>query len=248
VLVVYTKMGIDIVGLHSLLESFIYVEDRKRALTLGRQQIYMNSPDIRTILARTGINTQTAYNYGDYCEKFFMDMGFGSVDTMDNSSYEGASIIHNLNFSVPPDLKGKYTYIFDGGTSEHIFNIPQVCENVIDLLAVGGVVCTVIPNNNFSGHGIYQFSPEFFLSCFRPKYGMKLLGLYIGKRNTDKTAWIDVNDHNHSNGGRNNATFGCSEEVYVISIARKISDDRCSLIMNPPNQYSYEEIDWKKAT
>jgi hypothetical protein len=241
-------MGIDIIGLHSVIESFKYVENRKRALTLGRQQIYMNPHDVTNILANNSIHTKTVYKYDDYCEQFFIDNGFDAIETMDNSSYEGASIIHNLNFPVPSELKGKYTYIFDGGTSEHIFNVSQVYENVIDLLEVGGVVCTVIPNNNFSGHGMYQFSPEFFLSSFKPKYGMKILGLYIGKRNTGKSEWIDVNDFHHSYGGRNRARFGCNEEVSIICIARKVSDDRAFLIKDPPNQYSYEEIDWKRST
>jgi SAM-dependent methyltransferase len=193
------------------------------------------------------VSTLNTYNYSDYCEAFFKDMKFESVDTMDNSSYEGASIIHNLNMSIPLELKGQYGYIFDGGTSEHVFNIPQVYENIIDLLTVDGIVCSVVPNNNFSGHGMYQFSPEFFLSAFKPKYGMQLLGLYIGRKDTNHTEWINVNDVHHSRGGRNCSRFYDNEEVYIISIAKKTSDERCSLTIDPPNQYSYEEIVWKNT-
>jgi hypothetical protein len=40
--------------------------------------------------------------------------------------------------------------------------------------------------------------------------------------------------------------FGGSEPVYIITYAEKISDIRESLISDPPQQFSYEEIDWKK--
>jgi len=242
------EMGLTAVSLDSAILSFQHIQDRRRMLTLGRQQIYMLPHIFTLILNHYGLPSQNTYNLYDYCEKFFIDMGFGSVDSMDNSAYEKASILHNLNFSVPSELKGKYNYIFDGGTSEHIFNVPQVYENIIDLLAVGGVVCTVIPNNNFSGHGMYQFSPEFFLSIFTPKYGMELLNLYLGKDGVSREFWIDVNDFKKGQGNRNTSKFNDTDEVYIISVARKITDVRSSLIKDPPNQYSYEESDWKKAT
>ena len=240
-------MGIDIVGLNSLMLSFPYVKDRQRMLTLGRQQIYMGSHIFADIMQNHIVSALSTYNYNDYCESFFKGIGFGSVDSMDNSSYEGASIIHNLNMPISLELKGRYGYIFDGGTSEHVFNIPQVYENIIDLLQVGGIVCSVVPNNNFSGHGMYQFSPEFFLSVFKPKYGMQLLGLYIGRKNMNHNEWINVNDVHHSTGGRNCSRFYDNEEVYIISIAKKTSDERCSLVIDPPNQYSYEEIVWRNT-
>ena len=70
---------------------------------------------------------------------------------------------------------------------------------------------------------------------------MKIEKLYIAKTDSDFKEWIDVN---HYNGYRNNSHFNSSDSVYILTIAKKISDNRDSLIKNPPNQYSYE-IDWK---
>ena len=58
-------------------------------------------------------------------------MNFQHVESIDNSVYENASIIHNMNIQTPTNAT-KYNYIFDGGTIEHIFNIPQAFENIIN--------------------------------------------------------------------------------------------------------------------
>ena len=175
------------------------------------------------------------------CEEFFKNiLNFESISSIDNSSYENASIIHNMNHPFIPIEK--YDYIYDGGTTEHIFNIPQVLDNVINLLEVDGIYCSVTCNNNFSGHGMYQFSPEIFLSSFNEKYGMKILFLYIARNPSQFETWIDVNSYL---GGRNPTKFNTTDETYIIIVAQKISEDRKSLLTDPPNQYSYEAIEWK---
>lgn len=229
-------MGIDKSGLSAILMSQKYVKNFGKMITLGRQQIH------------TAINLgdNIRCNYGDYCERFFQQLGFKQVDSIDNSSYENAKIIHNMNLPIPSGGL-KYDYIYDGGTTEHIFNAPQVCENIINMLEVGGILCSVTVNNNFSGHGMYQFSPEFFLSVYTKKYGMEIQELYIAQNGRDVSTWINVNDFNRANGGRQCAKFDTTEEVYIISIIKKVSDVRESLITSPPNQYSYESVDWVKT-
>src|SRR5437763_3852117 len=55
----------------------------------------------------------------------FRALGFTSVESLDASDYEGADIVWDLNKAVPDSLKAKYDVVFDGGTSEHVFNFPQ---------------------------------------------------------------------------------------------------------------------------
>lgn len=174
---------------------------------------------------------------------FFSKLGFKKIDSIDASSYEGATIIQDLNSQI--SIRNQYYYIYDGGTSEHVFNAPQVMQNVIDMLSINGVYCSVTCNNNFSGHGFYQYSPEFFLSVFRPKYGMELISLHLARVNTLSNNWIDVKSYGEDNTGRNTKKFEDTSMVYIVAISRKISDDRLSLIVNPPQQNSYENIDWK---
>ena len=151
-----------------------------------------------------------------------------------------------MNYSIENNLKKKYDFILDGGTIEHIYNTPQVCENIINLLEIDGILCSITCNNNFSGHGFYQFSPDFFQSTFNPKYGMKIQMIYLVENSSNFDNWINVNiDNKKLDNGRNEYKFNSSKSVYIITIAKKISDDRKYLTIDYPNQYSYEMIDWK---
>lgn len=214
-------------------------------LTLGRQGMHAFPTKVDALLTKYGQPHLTGRYVWGYCEQMFSDFGFQSIDSLDNSEYENATRIHDMNRPLPASTP-RYDYIYDGGTIEHIFNCPQVCENIINSLEVGGIFCSVTSNNNLSGHGIYQFSPEFFLSAFSPKYGMEIKELYIGIVGTPREYWIDVNNFNKENGGRNCAKFSVPGDVYIITIAKKISDDRLSLITDSPQQYSYEHVDWVK--
>jgi hypothetical protein len=185
------------------------------------------------------------YKPNDFIEPFLKDLGFESIDSLDYSSFEGATILHDMNKPFQHDVR--YDFIIDCGTTEHIFNIPQVFETIQTLLEVNGVFSSVIPNNNMSGHGMYQFSPEFFLSIFTEKYGMTLEELYIGVNHTPREKWKNVNNRNGF-GARNCSSFATQEQIYVITIATKCSNTRTSLLTDSPFQYSYEEVDWKSNT
>jgi len=234
-------MGIDYTGCEALLHSLKYIDNKKNAITLGRQGIHIPSNMIDDILNKYLLANLKGRNYSGFCEIFLKDIGFENVDSVDNSCYEGASLIHNMNNPIPNDFR-KYDFVLDLGTIEHIFNCSQVCENIINLLNIGGVFLSVTVNNNFSGHGMYQFSPEFYLSSFSKKYGTEVQELYIAKVNSGRELWIDVNNYG---GGRNSSKFDGNDPVYIIAIIKKISDERESLILNSPNQFSYEQIEWK---
>jgi hypothetical protein len=236
-------MGLDYTGLEALLHSLKFIKNNKSAITLGRQHINTNCNVFDTFLDKYSLSNLKNRNYSGFCETFLHDIiGFETIDSIDNSNYEGASIIHNMNNPIPHDFK-KYDFVLDLGTIEHIFNVPQVCENIINLLHIGGIFLSVSTNNNFSGHGIYQFSPEFYLSAFSKKYGMEVQELYIGKVGSGIESWIDVNNYGDN---RNESRFEGNEQVYIIAIIKKISNERENLILNSPNQFSYEEIDWKR--
>ena len=235
-------MGIDRSSLNAILLSCRHIKNKQNLLTLGRQQIHTSHENNIDIGDKFNINLSEII-YGNYCETFFSSIGFKNIDSIDNSNYEGSKYIHNLNYQILEDFKNKYDYIYDGGTTEHLFNIPQVFENIIDMLNIDGLFVSVTCNNNFSGHGIYQFSPELYLSILNKKYGMEIIDMYIAEVGTTNNEWKNVNSFN---GSRNTSKFNTNLETYIIIIARKISNKREFLIENCPNQYSYEQHDWKK--
>jgi hypothetical protein len=72
-----------------------------------------------------------------FAETMFSALGFAGIETIDISDYEGATHIWDMNQPVPQDWHGRYSFIFDGGTLEHVFNLPQAFANVLNMLRVG---------------------------------------------------------------------------------------------------------------
>lgn len=235
-------MGIDYTSLEAILLSQKNVTKKDRMLTLGRQHVHIDQATFDHTIRNNRTDPSGFYSYNS--ENMFHKLGFGKVDSLDYSDYEGATIIHDMNKKI--EVKTPYDYIYDGGTIEHVFNTAQVLENVIDLLEVGGIFCSVTCNNNLSGHGFYQFSPEFFLSSFTRKYGMELLSLHLAQVNSDPSSWLDVKSYGSDSTGRNMSKFDSTNMVYIVAVAKKISCQRESLIQIPPQQHSYEDIDWKQ--
>jgi hypothetical protein len=76
-------------------------------------------------------------------------------------------------------LVGAFDCVFDGGTIEHIFNVPVALDNAIRMLAVGGLFLSVNGANNFLGHGLYQFSPELMWRVFDRQFGFEVEAMYL---------------------------------------------------------------------
>jgi hypothetical protein len=78
---------------------------------------------------------------------------------------------------------------------------------------------------------------------FTSNYGMEIQCIYLAKVGSKINEWIKINKYD-KNTNRITTRFNSNEPVYIIVIAKKISNTRLSLLTNPPNQYSYE-VDWK---
>lgn len=167
-------MGVDVQGLQILKYTKDNFGDFKKTLTIGRQGMYITEYAVKAIL---GIQE---YNKTDFCEELFKNhFGSTSVDSIDFSNYEKATIIANMGEPLPEDI-GEFDTIFDGGCLEHIFNINQALYNVSRLCKVGGQIIHVLPTNNQCGHGFWQFSPELFFSLYSEKNGYRDTMVLVG--------------------------------------------------------------------
>ena len=135
----------------------------KETMTLGRQQLLMSEAEAFHLSKNYGVETNRLRNER-YSELLFQMLGASLIDSLDHSDFEKATVIHDLNKSLPDQLASKYSVVFDGGTLEHVFNFPQAIKNCMDMLRVGGHFISTTPTNNYCGHGFYQFSPELFFS------------------------------------------------------------------------------------
>jgi len=226
-----------------------------RLLTLGKQDIYVTEPALKMIFAeykRTlPVNGALALSAKPDMAKsgflsdtgLFSTMGFSQIRSMDASSYEGADHVHDLNLLSPPEeLLEACDCIFDGGTVEHVFHVPNALANIFSLLRVGGRIIHIAPSSNHIDHGFYMFSPTFFWDYYRAN-GYEINVCEVFRYTTDlyDGDWL-VSDyvpgglHRVSMGGLDDALYG------VILIATKTDQTRCDVI---PQQGMYSDDLWK---
>lgn len=153
--------------------------DYSSVLMLGRQNLYMNKRQIQKMLKDYKDVLQNHDIQDRFCEKLFLSLGAKEINSLDASEFEGATIIHDMNQVVPVEWEESYTCIVDGGTTEHVYNFPQAMSNIMRMLKVGGYYIGLVPSNNFSGHGFYQFSPMLYLQLFCESNHFELKKLYM---------------------------------------------------------------------
>jgi hypothetical protein len=191
-------MGIDRNGLKFLLNAKETGVDFNSFVTIGRQGLYMSPLEFTGILKSYNYTpspdfVKALFDTG-YADSFYKEiLGAGPSDSIDSSSYEAATIVHDLNYPIPERLKNTYTALFDGGSLEHIFNFPVAFRNAVDMLKINGCFLGVSPTNNFCGHGFYQFSPELWFRLFTAENGFELEYLLM-YTDSSETNWFRVKD------------------------------------------------------
>lgn len=226
-----------------------------RLLTLGKQDVYVTEPELKKIfseykrsLRANGVMALSAKP--DMAKSGFLSdtglfstMGFSQIRSMDASSYEGADYVHDLNLLSPPEeLQEACDCIFDGGTVEHVFHVPNALANIFSMLRVGGRIVHIAPSSNHMDHGFYMFSPTFFWDYYRAN-GYEINVCEVFRYTTDlyDGDWL-VSDyvpgglHRVSMGGLDDALYG------VILIATKTEQTRCDVI---PQQGMYSDDLWR---
>ncbi|MEL7114711.1 MAG: methyltransferase [Pseudomonadota bacterium] len=138
-------MGVDYVIFERLCELSTrwQLPDGGRSVGLGRHSFRIQSPFAklyeRALATHKLPGKRFIYLQEDgYYETLMRKLGFGEIESMDFSDYEGASILQDLNKPIPDHLEQQFDFIFDGGTIEHVFNVPQALENVFRMLKPGG--------------------------------------------------------------------------------------------------------------
>ena len=214
----------------------------QKTLMLGRLNLYASKEDIKKniLLFKNNVRSVDEAGFKDeYSEPLFEILGSETIDSIDYSNYEKATIIHDLNEPVPDSLKGKFTAIVDGGTIEHVFNFPQAIKNCMEMLAVGGHYTGITPVNNTMGHGFYQFSPELYFNIFRNENGfrVKKIIIYVQYPDGSYSVWYEVMDPQKV---KNRVMLSNSNPTYIMVIAEKIAN--VPVFLKTPQQSDYETL------
>ena len=203
----------------------------KKSLMLGNQRFQLYKHDYPG-LAET-------FNVKDFTDiktssEFFKYLGAEEISAMDFSDYEGASILHDLNNPIGDELKEKFTFVLDGGTTEHVFNFPVALANAMEMVEVGGHLCIITGGNNFLGHGFYQFSPELFYRALNAENGFEVKRLIAAEVGGN---WYEVADPQKV---KSRVELINEKPVYLMVLAQKIESK--PLFTNAPQQSDYVEM------
>ncbi len=109
-------MGIDCVLFDRLVELSTRFQPKGRSLMLGRQGFGIQTQYRKAYeeaLQTHGIEGKRFdfLQEDGYAETLMSKLGFGAMETMDFSDYEGATLIHDLNQLPPKKLEKKFTLL-----------------------------------------------------------------------------------------------------------------------------------------
>ena len=148
------------------------IEFKDNALTIGSKEIMMTREVLKSKskLYRNDPNPSIQNPAAEmklHEAAFFEILGFDH-QSLDNSDYEGADIIQDLNqdFSV----EKSFDFILDFGTSEHVFDFPAVLRNIHNNLNAAGYIFHFCPSHNFVDHGFYTVSPCLFYEYYEANH------------------------------------------------------------------------------
>lgn len=210
-------------------------------LTLGRLGLFPTIKTCAAVFKSLGVEKDPLEFLleNPYAENFFRELGAETVDSIDFSGYENATIQHDLNIPIDNSFKNQYSVLYDGGTLEHIFNIPEAFRNCMKMVSVGGHFIQGTVANNFMGHGFWQISPELIFRVFSKNNGFLIQSVFLYDM-SKQGEWYSVSDPDDM---KQRVLLCNSNPVYLFTLAKKISD--VEIFSTTPMQSDYVTT-WKR--
>lgn len=234
-------MGISVNAMKCLLYARKSGIEFKSVITLGRQHFFSDVKTFHSLATdmAAGHTVRNAEFPDQFAEPLFKMLGADSVDSMDVSSYEGATVLHDMNNPIPDNLKERYDLVFDGGTLEHVFNFPQAIKNAMQMVKKGGYFMGINPCNNQLGHGFYQFSPELYFRIMSEENGFTVVKIFVAK-DSESGKWYEVKDPHEVH---ERVTLVNDDETSMIVIAQRVAVT--DIFKQTPQQSDYAST-WKE--
>jgi hypothetical protein len=240
-------MGIDVPSVQLLCCAKSMGVDFSDTMMVGRQTVNAPPDAIASILSATGTPREqtSAILEGQFAEPLFALLGARQVSSVDASGYEKATHIHDFNQPLPASLANRFSVVHDGGTIEHVFNIPQAFMNCMEMVRIGGHFIQVNVANNYMGHGFWQFCPELIYRIFSQENGFLIRAVLMHEPNKyarqghSSGRWYKVDDPaaHHSRVELING-----RPTYICTIAQRVEDRR--IFEHFPQQSDYVEA-WR---
>lgn len=212
-------------------------------LMIGRQWL-VTAPELVAEIARFhGVSPPHIAPGQQFAEPFFEMLGAKRVDSLDFSTFEGATVQHDLNQPLPVRLQGQYDLVFDGGSLEHVFNFPQALKSCMEMVRPGGHFVQVSNANNFMGHGFWQISPELMYRSMSPANGFEVVAvmlreLHQGGAGTDLKGKFHIARDPDALGWR--VELINRRPTYIVTIAKRVGDG--PIFAEAPQQSDYQRL------
>jgi hypothetical protein len=232
-------MGLDVALVEFLCCAKRIGVDFSETLTIGRQVLVNHPSAFEAPLSVIGISKHmlSDMRLWDFGEPLFRFLGARDVSSLDASDYEQATYICDLNEPCPADLLKKFSVVVDGGSLEHVSNLPQAFKNCMNMVRIGGHFVQVTNANNFMGHGFWQLSPEALYRIFSLENGFVTTAMLL-REAVRGGARYEVTDPVFC--GR--VELVNLRPTYICTIAKRVSDQ--SVFSAWPQQSDYVQI-WK---
>jgi SAM-dependent methyltransferase len=178
-------LGPPILALYRQLKGLGALDGINSVMELGAQNVWCPRPELVKNLFRAFDRPEPPQemldrfaNWKGSAQELYTALGFDfhciDVDPQFNS------IRLDLNFDVcPPEHIGKYDFVTNHGTSEHLLNQQNFFKVVHDLTKPGGLMLHAVPFTAHIEHGFFNYQPNFFESLARYN-SYKLLSILVG--------------------------------------------------------------------
>ncbi len=231
------------------------------ALVLSRMKVFFRLDELETLARAQGVELRPPPSPGLSFEPplarlgcmdertFFAALGLDEVVTVDVSDYEGVDLLVDLNQPLPEELIGRFDLVFDGGTIQHVFHLPNLLRNVHLALRPGGrAIFPMAASHNHVDHGFYMLSPTFFHDYFTANaYRIETLAVCEFEH-----VWLGGRLHTprfkvwrYEPGALDPVSYGGfgHRQLAIFAVVTRLAGSTCDVV---PQQGMYRRI-WRQA-
>jgi len=233
-------MGISINIARQLARIAPMLEGKKNGVMLGRQKLHFR-PEwkgrLLTDLANLGIEAteEEIFKEDMWCEPLLETIGWPPLKSLDFSDIEGAEFVHDLSKPIPQKLRRKFDVIYDGGTTEHVFDIAQSFRNVHRMLKDDGIFISCVGTDGWFGHGFYQVGPDVPWRFWHASLGYDVLGCWTFSRRRNEEPRV-IPDPTFTNRG---AEHRYDLPQFIFYVVQKNGEPK-----NPPATIQSHYVDY----
>lgn len=229
-------MGLDQTAVEGLVREHTYKPITGDVVLVGRLTIDLTPTELLALFREHGLHPECAGS-GDVRldvttrhpdkagrplianSEIFRLFGARSIRALDQSPYEGAELIHDLNEPVPAQLEGCADFIVDGGVTDNVWDPALTLLNYARMLRPGGRLYTANMLSNH--HEPYCMLPPLWYMDYFCINGFSDVKCYVVVQNGPLRDVFTINYEHLADPERHVAQFRSNHIMNVVVFAEK---------------------------